>query len=952
MAKEKVSIEVLIETSKSAKGIKALSKSVADLNTELQVTESTDDSFIKLSEAVDVANSSMNDLVMTTDNAELTLSQLKIKQDELNNSLLNVDRGSEEFRRLRGELISVGKEIGNAESGLVALNKEGVSGEIGKLTGAVGSLSSAFILLGGSSGGTIEEIGASIQTAIGITQGFQGAIEGVEAGKKLWQNYSKAVSKSAIGTKLMAVAQAALNFVMNLNPVFLLIAAFTALIALFVVFAASSNDAKVETEKLNKELERQKTAYDNLVEVLDEVADARKTELSNNTKLLESEKNLILSKGKLTEADKKRLKEIDASLSSIKLEGLDVVIENIESKFNGLKVQTIRTADAIKKSIEATDFEDGVNDIDYSEFIAENDRLAMSFRDVQVEGFTAENIDEQIGNLSRLRKEQQQFTSDLLQSKEFLGEAEQEEFQTTIDLSTKQEEAFDELFKTSTEYKNSIKDKSLVVQIDENTEAIKENEKATEEAAKAEENRIEANAKAAEQKIIDAEDEKQRVLDLAQLKEETYQDGFETEEELTLRQLELEFLANQERAESLLTRKEDEEELAKLLGEIRENYLSEVTEINEESTKVEKARLLEIENLNKQTLDNIQILELEKELVQADAIKDEIEREKEKNRILDALDKARLTQLKTNLDIDLQNDELSKDEKIELQKKYNLEVAKINTEAQKFNNEKEIEEEIKQGDLRKMLKEAGFQIAQQLADAAFQISAENRQRDLDNQLQEVEENFSAEEEQLNRQVELGLKTQKQADRERLKLDKERAKQEDKLNREAFKKNKDASKKQAIINGALAITKALTSVAPPASYILAATTAISTGIQIAAISSQKYARGGVLKGASHANGGIQTPFGELEGGEVIINKNSSNLFRNELSAINEAGGGVKFAAGGVLNATNQNAQTELGLNGTLERLNLILKEPIRSYVVSDEITTAQNRNAQLDRNANI
>lgn len=952
MAKEKVSIEVLIETSKSAKGIKALSKSVSDLNTELQVTESTDDSFVELSMAVDEANASMNKLVLTTDNAELNLNQLKIKQDILNNSLLRVGRGTEEFQRLKNELISVKQEIGNAEAGLVALNREGVSGEIGKLTGAVGSLSSAFILLGGSSGGTIEEIGSSIQTAIGLTQGFKGAIEGIEAGKKLWQNYSKAVNKSAIGTKLMAVAQAALNFVMNLNPVFLLIAAFTALIALFVVFAASSNDAKVETEKLNKELERQKTAYDNLVEVLDEVADARKTELSNNTKLLESEKNLILSKGKLTEADKKRLKEIDASLSSIKLEGLDVVIENIESKFNGLKVQTIRTADAIKKSIEATDFEDGVNDIDYSEFIAENDRLAMSFRDVQVEGFTAENIDEQIGNLSRLRKEQQQFTSDLLQSKEFLGEAEQEEFQTTIDLSTKQEEAFDELFKTSTEYKNSIKDKSLVVQIDENTEAIKENEKATEEAAKAEENRIEANAKAAEQEIIDAEKEKQRVLDLAQLKEETYQDGFETEEELTLRQLELEFLANQERAESLLTRKEDEEELAKLLGEIRENYLSEVTEINEESTKVEKARLLEIENLNKQTLDNIQILELEKELVQADAIKDEIEREKEKNRILDALDKARLTQLKTNLDIDLQNDELSKDEKIELQKKYNLEVAKINTEAQKFNNEKEIEEEIKQGDLREMLKEAGFQIAQQLADAAFQISAENRQRDLDNQLQEVEENFSAEEEQLNRQVELGIKTQKQADRERLKLDKERAKEEDKLNREAFKKNKDASKKQAIINGALAITKALTSVAPPASYILAATTAISTGIQIAAISSQKYARGGVLKGASHASGGIQTPFGELEGGEVIINKNSSNLFRNELSAINEAGGGVKFAEGGVLNATNQNAQTELGLNGTLERLNQILKEPIRSYVVSDEITSAQNRNAQLDRNANI
>ena len=952
MAKEKVSIEVLIETSKSAKGIKELSKSVADLNTELQVTESTDDSFIKLSEAVDVANASMNDLVLTTNNAELTLSQLKIKQDELNNSLLNVDRGTEEFKRLKGELISVGKELGNAELGLVALNSEGVAGEVGKLTGAVGSLSSSFILLGGSSGGTIEEIGASIQTAIGITEGFKGAIEGVEAGKKLWQNYSKAVNKSAIGTKLMAVAQAALNFVMNLNPVFLLIAAFTALIALFVVFAASSNKAEKQTEKLNRALQNQKKDYENLVEVLDEVADARKTELANNAKLLESQKKLILSKGKLTEADKKRLTEIDASLSQIKLEGLDLVIETAESKFAGLRTQLNTTFLAIISSLNATDFEDGWNDISYDKLLETNDKLYTSFVRIQREGFTDENIDKQIKNIQKLRAEQQNFNKTLVNSNAKLGEAEQEQFSKTLEASEEQEELFDKLIANATDYKNALTDKSGALQIDKDTDAIEENEKAAEEAAKAEEKRIEANAKAAEQKLKDAEDEKQRLLDLAQLKEETYQDGFKTEEELTLRQLELEYKANQARAEALLTRSEDEEELAKLLGEIRENYTSEVNKINEDATKVETARLKEIENLNKQTLDNIQILELEKELVQADAIKDEIEREKEKNRILDALDKARLSQLKTNLDIDLQNDELSKDEKIELQKKYNLEVAKINTEAQKHNNEVELEEEIKQGDLRKMLKEAGFQIAQQLADAAFQIAAENRQRDLDNELEQLEENFSAEEEQLNRQVELGIKTQKQADRERLKLDKERAKEEDKLNREAFKKNKDASKKQAIINGALAITKALTSVAPPASYILAATTAISTGIQIAAISSQKYARGGVLKGASHANGGIQTPFGELEGGEVIINKNSSNLFRNELSAINEAGGGVKFAAGGVLNATNQNAQTELGLNGTLERLNLILKEPIRSYVVSDEITTAQNRNAQLDRNANI
>ena len=66
----------------------------------------------------------------------------------------------------------------------------------------------------------------------------------------------------------------------------------------------------------------------------------------------------------------------------------------------------------------------------------------------------------------------------------------------------------------------------------------------------------------------------------------------------------------------------------------------------------------------------------------------------------------------------------------------------------------------------------------------------------------------------------------------------------------------------------------------------------------------FARGGVLVGASHAHGGIKTPFGELEGGEAVINTASTSAFRPLLSAINEAGGGRKFADGGILgNATS-------------------------------------------------
>lgn len=57
---------------------------------------------------------------------------------------------------------------------------------------------------------------------------------------------------------------------------------------------------------------------------------------------------------------------------------------------------------------------------------------------------------------------------------------------------------------------------------------------------------------------------------------------------------------------------------------------------------------------------------------------------------------------------------------------------------------------------------------------------------------------------------------------------------------------------------------------------------------------KAARGAYLQGASHADGGILI---EAEGGEAIINKNSTSKYRSLLSAINEAGGGIPLAANG-------------------------------------------------------
>ena len=82
------------------------------------------------------------------------------------------------------------------------------------------------------------------------------------------------------------------------------------------------------------------------------------------------------------------------------------------------------------------------------------------------------------------------------------------------------------------------------------------------------------------------------------------------------------------------------------------------------------------------------------------------------------------------------------------------------------------------------------------------------------------------------------------------------------------------------------------------------------INAATILAQKFEKGGlvgggVFEGNSHAQGGVKFASGgkvpqimEAEGGEAIINKRSTSMYKPLLSAINQAGGGKKFALGGL------------------------------------------------------
>jgi hypothetical protein len=104
-------------------------------------------------------------------------------------------------------------------------------------------------------------------------------------------------------------------------------------------------------------------------------------------------------------------------------------------------------------------------------------------------------------------------------------------------------------------------------------------------------------------------------------------------------------------------------------------------------------------------------------------------------------------------------------------------------------------------------------------------------------------------------------------------------------------------KKAILDAKGALLKAWNSAPFPANLLAVGTVALSTAPIVSAISAIKFARGGVLEGASHAQGGIPLLGGraEAEGGEAIINPKSTKAFTPILSAINSFNGwGDPFA----------------------------------------------------------
>tara|TARA_Y100000114_G_scaffold156230_1_gene182762 strand:+ start:11928 stop:14819 length:2892 start_codon:yes stop_codon:yes gene_type:complete len=115
------------------------------------------------------------------------------------------------------------------------------------------------------------------------------------------------------------------------------------------------------------------------------------------------------------------------------------------------------------------------------------------------------------------------------------------------------------------------------------------------------------------------------------------------------------------------------------------------------------------------------------------------------------------------------------------------------------------------------------------------------------------------------------------------------------------------------------------------------------------------KGGVFVGNSHANGGVKFAVGgrvmEAEGGEAIINKKSTKMFRPMLSAINSYNGnGVKFADGGLLNSGEKFA-----LGGQLMSAQQLVSggsSAANVLIVESDVTDVQSRISTIESQASF
>lgn len=217
---------------------------------------------------------------------------------------------------------------------------------------------------------------------------------------------------------------------------------------------------------------------------------------------------------------------------------------------------------------------------------------------------------------------------------------------------------------------------------------------------------------------------------------------------------------------------------------------------------------------------------------------------------------------------------------------------------------------------------------------------------------------------LNSALSAGIISQDDAAAAKDRADKRKIAKENKVAKKMFDAQKKIDMQTAIFTGISSTAQAVAmafanSPNPVAAAIFAgistAAVAASTAMNIKGISQRKfipkkYADGGMVHGASHAEGGI--PFTvrgnggyEMEGGEFIVNKESAKNNLAELERINgkTRTGKRKFATGGTVSENLESTNNSIN-----EALLQALNKPVRAFVTTQDLEKSESERNALSK----
>jgi len=258
-----------------------------------------------------------------------------------------------------------------------------------------------------------------------------------------------------------------------------------------------------------------------------------------------------------------------------------------------------------------------------------------------------------------------------------------------------------------------------------------------------------------------------------------------------------------------------------------------------------------------------------------------------------------------------------------------------------------------------------------------EVALENTKNRLDRELDAIRNSSEIEDEILQAKLEGQLITEAEY---RAQIEKNRKKEvqtQNKIEKQIFEAEQKRDRQKALVDYLSALGSVIPNLIlkgegdPLTISIKAAITSafasIGYGQELRAINQRKFfptkfAQGGVVNGPSHAEGGV--PFTvqgrggyEMEGGEYIVNKNSTQKYRTLLDQINgKSKSDYKFAAGGIVKDPSVIANRQIELLEAIASSNITmvgkLDKPVRSFVSATDLRSDENARRIQERNSQL